>query len=85
MELIKSFNDKLKVKDPVELAFESVADPSTDMARIAEHWREVRADIPDMGEEELRTNIGNDLEMLEYNPEEVEQMIPQVMKMVLER
>lgn len=83
MELIKSFNDKLKVKDPVELAFESVANPQKDMARIAEYWREAMADNPDMSGDELQDGIGNDLEMLEYSPEDVERMLTQVLKMVL--
>lgn len=97
MSLIKSFNDTLKVKDPVELALESVANPQRDIARIAEYWRDVIEGKPEdfgynpqtgsldqMGEEKLLASIGNDLEMLEYSPEEVNQMISQVMQMVLE-
>lgn len=98
MELIKSLNEQFKVKDPVELAFESVANPESDMARIAEYWRDILVGKPEdfgiqhpnaapdqMGEEQLQAGIGDDLEQLEYSPEEVNRMVPQVMRMILER
>lgn len=98
MELIKSLNEQFKVKDPVELAFESVANPESDMARIAEHWRgllgrhpaDFGMEHPDaepdqMGQKQLVAGIGDDLEQLEYSPEDVNRMVPQVMRMVLER
>ena len=84
MNLIKEMNEQLKVKDPVELAFESVANPESDMVRIADHWRDVMAKKPNLSEEELQAGVGNDLEMLEYSPEEVDQMMTQVLNMVIE-
>ena len=97
MELIKKLNEQFKVKDPVELAFESVANPESDMARIAEYVIDFLTGKPEdfgisdlgtpdqMGEEQLRTMIGDDLEQLEYSPEDINRMVPQVMRMVLER
>ena len=84
MNLIKEMNEKLKVKDPVELALESVANPKGDMARIAEYWRDALKKKPDMSEEELQAGVGNDLEMLEYSPEEIDQMMTQVLNMVID-
>ena len=83
MELIKSLNEQFKVKDPVELAFESVENPESDMTRIADHWRDAQAKNPEMSEEELQAGIGNDLEMLEYSPEEVDKMLTQVLNMIV--
>lgn len=86
MELIRKLNEQFKVKDPVELALESVANPQRDMARIADYWREkIEMDSTDPDEQMLIDAIGDDLEQLEYSPEDVERMVPQVMQMVLGR
>lgn len=53
-----------------------------ELERIADHWREEGADMSD---EELRDAIGNDLEQLEYSPEEISDGIDKVMDLMLDR
>lgn len=50
-----------------------------ELERIAAHWRE---EGQDMGDDELLDAISYDLEMLEYSPEEIDMMAPQVLRMV---
>lgn len=50
-----------------------------EVKRIADHWREKGKG---MSKDKLVDQIGNDLEMLEYSPDEVEKMIPQVLKAI---
>ena len=85
MKLIKSLNKQFTVKDPVELAFESVENSESEISRIAEYWRDMVNERPEMDEQELMAGIGDDLEQLEYSPEEINRMVPKVMRMVLGR
>lgn len=70
MELIKEIND---------MAAPMMPETQDEMKRLAEYWMENGAD---MSEDELRDAIGNDLEQLEYTPDQVDQMIPVILQMV---
>ena len=70
MELIKQLNEMGMAMRP---------EAQEEMKRIAEYWME---NGRDMGEDELREAIAMDLEQLEYPPDAVEQMVPQIMQMV---
>lgn len=58
---------------------EAKANPVEDKARIVAYWRG-RAHT--MTDSELRSKIGNDLEGLDYNPDDVAKMVPQVIKAI---
>lgn len=60
---------------------EMATDAEGDMQRLADHWRGVvtRRHLRD---QELKDEIGNDLEMLEYSPEQVAKMVQTVMHMI---
>jgi hypothetical protein len=44
--------------------------------RLVDHWRVEGAK---MSKNELRTAIGHELEMLEYSPDQVKAVLPQIM------
>lgn len=50
-----------------------------ELERIADHWREEGAEMED---DELRGAIGDELEQLEYSPEEISDSIDRVMSML---
>lgn len=50
-----------------------------ELQRIADHWE---AEGAEMSDDELRDAIGDDLEQLEYSPEEISDGIDQVMSML---
>lgn len=50
-----------------------------ELQRIADYWKSAGDALSD---DELRDAVGNDLEQLEYSPEEVEQYLPQVLQMI---
>lgn len=92
MKLIKDINESIRPKDEFELALEefdnadkekeqeqtdSMDSPSDEIERIINHWK---GKTKDMSEDQLRDAVGNDLEKLEYSPEEVEQYVPEIMK-----
>ena len=93
MSLIKTLNDKLKPVDIVEQAFDNV-DKESEMRRIADHWKQELSEHPyeygilgdgtisDRGERNIADKIGNDLEQLEYSPEEVDQMVPHIIDLL---
>lgn len=51
-----------------------------EMDRIAAHWKEQGG--KKMSEDELADAIGNDLEQLDYSPDEIEEMLPAIVTMV---
>lgn len=66
------FNDILvEVGDHVDVKHE--------VKRLADHWRKNKKS---MSKDELVDAIGHDLEMLEYSPEEVERVVPMVLKAI---
>ena len=95
MKLIREMDRAARELDPVQTAIKEMGgdpfamankqntagmrEPEDDLARIVDHWREEGADMSD---DELRDTIGNDLEMLEYSPEEAEPMIVHAMQML---
>lgn len=62
-------NDILLVEDHAE----------DEMRRLADHWKK---EGKGMSKDQLADAIGQDLEMLEYSPEEVDKMVPRVLKMI---
>lgn len=70
MSLLKEMNDVVSMQQPNVRA---------EMQTLAKYWIENGSDMTD---DEIREAIGNDLEQLEYTPEQVNEMVPQVMKMV---
>lgn len=50
-----------------------------ELQRIADYWKSAGDALSD---DELRDAVGNDLEQLEYSPEEVEQYLPQVLQII---
>lgn len=93
IDLIRAINDTLTEKDPFEKALEEsgitlsdggantsmefdLGDNNDELQRIADHWKE---EGQDMSEDELRDAIGNDLEQLEYTPEQIASGISTVM------
>lgn len=96
IELIKQMNDKVRVKSDAERALEEAGiefdlgpeEPPMDdydnggdeeLERIADHWREEGAEMED---DDLRDAIGDDLEQLEYSPEEMPDAIDEVMSIL---
>lgn len=70
MSLLKEMND---------MAVTQQQNVRSEMQTLAKYWIENGSDMTD---DEIREAIGNDLEQLEYTPEQVNEMVPHVMKMV---
>lgn len=70
MGLLKELNEMAATHQP---------NVKEEMQRIADYWREHGTD---MGPDEVREAIAMDLEMLEYSPDQVEEMVPQIMQML---
>lgn len=68
MDLLKSINEMAAMHQP---------NVKEEMQRIAEYWREHGQD---MDEAQVREAIAMDLEQLEYSPQQVEEMVPQIMQ-----
>lgn len=64
------------VGDPDDANFDK---PDDELQRIADHCRE---ECADMSDDELRDKIGDDLEQLEYSPEEISDGIDTVMELL---
>jgi len=85
MNMIKDMNKTLSTVelDPVAEAIKVVENlrpsPKDEMIKIADHWR---AEGKDMQTEEVVALITNDLEMLEYSPEEINNMTTRILKML---
>lgn len=97
ISLIKELNESLRELDPFEKALKEAgiefdlgdggedetldfeAGSDDELTRIADHWREEGADMSD---DELRDAIGDELEQLEYSPEEISSGIDSVMSML---
>jgi hypothetical protein len=56
------------------------ADWRQEMDRIAAHWKEQGGDK--MSDDELADAIGDDLEQLEYSPEEVADLVPAIISKI---
>lgn len=67
MSLIKQLNEMVNAEQ--------------EMQRIADHWRGVVAKRP-VTDQQLKDAIGNDLEMLEYSPAEVADMVQTILHMI---
>lgn len=67
MSLIKQLNEEVNAK--------------AEMQRIADHWKSVltKRSVTD---DQLRDAVGNDLEQLEYDPEQVDQMVQTILHMI---
>jgi hypothetical protein len=65
--------------DPDDFDYESVELNDDELQRIADHWQEEGADMDD---DDLADAIGDDLEQLEYAPEEISAGIMKVMSML---
>jgi hypothetical protein len=52
-----------------------------EMKRLADHWKAVSQKRP-MRDSQLKDAIGNDLEMLEYSPEQVADMVQTILHMI---
>jgi len=70
MGLLKEVNDMANAQQP---------EAQEELQRIAEYWIE---NGHDMSEEKLRDAVADDLEQLDYAPEQVEQMLPQILNMI---
>lgn len=70
MDLLKSINEMAAMHQP---------NVREEMQRIAEYWREHGNDMDEM---QIREAIAMDLEQLEYSPQQVEEMVPQIMQML---
>lgn len=69
MKLIKQLNE-------MSMGMEPGAD---EIARIVDHWK---VDGQGMGDDELIEAIASDLEMLEYSPDEIDRLVPQILQQV---
>lgn len=58
------------------------ANANEEMKRIAQHWRGYR---DKMSDPQLADAVGNDLEQLEYTPDQVEAMVPTILAMIKEQ
>ena len=65
--------------DPDPADFDTTPELDDELQRIADHWREEGAEMED---DELRDAIGDDLEQLEYSPEEISTGIDDVMNAI---
>ncbi len=63
----------------VEQGTERAVQRVREVKRLADHWR---TKGKGMSHDDLVEKIGHDLEMLEYNPDEVEKMVPMVLKAI---
>ncbi len=95
MKLIQEMDRASRKLDPVQTAIQEMGgdpfaaanagntagmrEPEEDLNRIVDHWEREGAQMSD---DEMRDAIGNDLEMLEYNPDEAEGMIMKAMEML---
>ena len=66
MSILQEVNDAVNTMEP---------DAQAEMQTLANYWREHGTD---MSEDELLDAIGHDLEQLEYAPEQIQQMVPQI-------
>jgi hypothetical protein len=65
--------------DPDNFDYDSVDMNDDELQRIADHWEEEGSDMED---DDLADAIGDDLEQLEYSPEEISAGIMKVMSML---
>jgi len=55
------------------------ANEQAEVQRIADHWKKYANKMTD---QQLADAIGNDLEQLEYTPEQVDKLVPHAIKLV---
>lgn len=53
---------------------------ANEVDRIVDHWKKDRYDF--MNDKQLRDAVGDDLEQLEYSPEDIAKMVPQILKKI---
>lgn len=70
MSLLKSIN---------EMAVLTTESVHSEMRRIASYWKEHGSDMSD---NDLLDAIANDLEQLEYTPEQIDMLAPRVVEMI---
>ena len=56
-----------------------INEDANDIARLVAHWKKEGAD---MEMQDLRDAIGDDLEQLEYSPEQIEKLLPGIVAKV---
>lgn len=66
-------------EDPDDIDYGSMELNDDELQRIADHWEEEGADMDD---DDLADAIGDDLEQLDYSPEEISAGIMKVMSML---
>ncbi len=60
-----------------------IANAEEEMQRIADHWKTMIRNRPGAWtDDKIREEVGNDLEMLEYSPEQVASMVQTIMHMI---
>lgn len=69
----------MKLNDLTDVSLTEMVDADSEVKRIAAHWKEQGKG---MSKDDLINAIGNDLEQLEYSPEDVEKLVPRILKMV---
>lgn len=81
MEFDIDLGDDMGDDDPDNVDYEKIAMnlDTEELQRIADHWE---GEGSDMDDDDLADEIGNELEMLEYSPEEISAGISKVMSML---
>lgn len=74
MKLIKSINDE-------RMEQLSEATIGTDINRLISRYKK-QVDKGTADRDKIRDDVGNDLEMLEYSPEEVQDVLGRIMKKI---
>ena len=55
---------------------QQINEGANDVNKIVAHWKAEGADLTDA---ELKSEVGNDLEQLEYTPEQIEKLVPTIL------
>ncbi len=55
------------------------ANAQAEVQRIADHWKQY---ANKMSDQQLADAVGNDLEQLEYTPDQVEKLVPVAVKLI---
>ena len=70
----------MKLNDLSDVNITETVDVNAEIEKIASHWREHGKG---MSKDDLADAVGNDLEQLEYSPQQVEKLVPRIVKMVM--
>ncbi len=82
MQLLKDIDQATRPVDEVDKIIKEMMDPEQDLQRIVAHWKQEAEDLA-WSEEEWRSMLGHEFEQLEYDPEQVEQLVPKAMQQIL--